>query len=211
MAADTRSHDDQQRGPLGKVVLNMTISLDGFVAAPNVGPAHPLGVDGERLHHWLFGVGTTPPSAIDQEVGGEMFASAGAFVLGRRMFDLGEEPWGDDGAFGRPCFVLTHRPRALLRKGPTTFTFVTDGIERALDQARAAADGRDVWVVGGAEIAQQCLGAGLIDELALHLAPVLIGAGTRLFERLGTGRIELERTRLLASPAATHLWFRVVK
>ncbi len=211
MTADTRSHDNQQRGSLGKVVVNITMSLDGFIAAPNVDLERPLGDGGERLHYWAFGDGSAPASAVDQDVAGEMFASTGAFLIGRRTFDVGEGRWGDDGAFGMPCFVLTHRRREALRKGPTTFTFVTDGIESALAQARAAARHRDVCVMGGAAIAQQYLKARLVDELNIHLAPVLLGAGTRLFEQLGAARIELERTRVIASPGATHLRFRVVK
>lgn len=211
MAADTRTDDNRRRSSPGKVVVNITMSLDGFIAAPNVDLERPLGDGGERLHYWAFGDGSTPASAADREVAGELFTSTGAFLIGRRTFDVGEGPWGEDGAFGRPCFVLTHRGRELLRRGPTTFTFVTDGIESALAQARAAAGDRDVCVMGGAGIAQQYLAAGLIDELHLHLAPVLLGAGTRLFEPLGAERIELECTRLIASPGATHLRFRVVK
>ncbi|WP_248964672.1 dihydrofolate reductase family protein [Sphaerisporangium perillae] len=190
---------------MGKLVLEMTMSLDGFTAAPNIGVDHPLGEDGERLHGWI-GVDGSPVSELDREISAEMFTRTGAFILGRRTFDVGEAPWGDDGAFGMPCFVLTNRARETLVKGPTTFTFVTDGIESALKQARAVAGGKDVLVMGGAEVARQYLNAGLVDELRLHLVPMLLGAGTRFFDG---GRVELERTKVVESPAATHLTFRV--
>jgi dihydrofolate reductase len=186
----------------GKVFLHLSMSLDGFAAGPNIGLEHPLGKGGERLHAWM----TDNP-----EIAGEFFAGTGAFMLGRRMFDLGIDLWGDDGAFGVPCFVLTHRQREVLRRGPTIFTFVTDGIESALAQARAAAGGKNVGVGGGPTLAQQYLAAGVIDEIRLQLIPVLLGAGTRLFDQIGTAPIELEQTRLIATPAATHLRYRVIK
>ena len=112
------------------------MSLDGIVAGPNISPEHPLGEGGMRLHDWLFGDKTGAPTELDRQIAQEFFASTGAFVMGRRTFDLGEEPWGDEGAFGVPSFVVTRRPRARLVKGPTTFTFVTDGIVSALGQAK---------------------------------------------------------------------------
>lgn len=194
---------------MGKVVLDITMSLDGFVAAPNVSLEHPLGEGGLRLHDWLFRGGST--FGRDRQVADELFAMTGAFVLGRRTFDVGEGPWGDDGAFGRPCFVLTHRGRRPLVKGPTTFTFVLDGIASALRQAQAAAGDKAVCVMGGAQVAQQYLDAGLVDELRLHVATVLLGSGTRLFEHVATSRIALETTRVVESPFATHLDLRVAR
>jgi dihydrofolate reductase len=193
---------------MGIVFIEITMSLDGFVAAENVSMSDPLGEGGLRLHDWLF---TGAADGVDRQVAAEFFASTGAFVIGRLTFDLGEEPWGDDGAFGVPCFVVTHRPRAALVKGPTTFTFVTDGIESALVQAKAAAGEKDVCIMGGAAIAQQFIKAGLVDELRIHIAPVLLGAGTRLFDHIGTEPIKLEKTRLIESPLAIHLKFRVLK
>lgn len=186
----------------GKVLLSLSMSLDGFAAGPNIGPDHPLGEGGERLHTWM---------ADDPEIAAELFAGTGAFILGKRMFDVGIDLWGADGAFGKPCFVLTHGEREALHRGPTTFTFVTDGIERALAQARGAAGDQNVCVGGGPTLAQQYLAAGLIDEIRLQLIPVLLGAGTRLFDQLGVAPIELAQTRSIATPAATHLRFRVVK
>jgi dihydrofolate reductase len=195
---------------MGKVVLDITISLDGFVAALNVDIARPMGDGGMCLHNWLFGDGTISATRIDREVADEVFAlTTGAFVIGRRMFDVGEGPWGEDGAFGKPCFVLTHRGKDKLVKGATTFNFVTDGIESALEQAKAAADGKNVFVMGGANIAQQYLKAGLVDEMRIHVAPVLLGAGTRLFDNINAQQIKLETTRVLESPLATHLNFRI--
>ncbi|WP_067174661.1 dihydrofolate reductase family protein [Microtetraspora niveoalba] len=191
---------------MGKLILEMTMSLDGLTAAPKVSVDHPLGEDGERLHGWL-GIDGSPVSETDREISAEMFTDTGAFIFGRRTFDVGEGPWGDDGTFGMPCFVVTNRPREQLVKGRTTFTFVTDGIESALEQARAAAGDKDVIVIGGAEVARQYLAAGLIDEVRIHLMPVLLGAGTRLFD--SGPRLQLERTRLVESPAVTHLTFRV--
>ncbi|MGW5681505.1 dihydrofolate reductase family protein [Nonomuraea sp. NPDC003754] len=185
------------------IFLEMTTSLDGYVAAPGVSLEHPLGEDGLRLHDWLLGDST----AQEKEIASRTFANTGAFLLGRRMFDVGEEPWGDDGAFGRPCFVVTHRPRPTLVKGPTTFTFVTDGIESALGQAREAAGDADICVVGGAELARQYLRAGVVDELRLHLVPVILGGGTLLWD--GLTRTELRTTQVVETPQATHLTFRL--
>jgi dihydrofolate reductase len=145
--------------------------------------------------------------------------------MGRRMFGGGEGPWddkawgdepwegwwGDEPPFHRPVFVLTHHAREPLTKGETTFTFVTDGVESALEQARGAAGGKDVALGGGANVAQQYLSAGLIDEMQIHIAPVLLGRGVRLFDNLGPEHVELECTRTIHSPAATHLRYRVVK
>jgi dihydrofolate reductase len=189
----------------------MTMSLDGFVAGPNVDLARPFGDGGKCLHNWLFGDGTNAPSETDRQVSREMFSPTGAFIMGRRTFEVGEEPWGDDGAFGMPCFVLTHRSKAKLVKGPTSFTFFTEGIGKCLEQARAAAGGKDVCIMGGASAAQQYLTAGLVEEMRIHLAPYLLGQGTRLFDYIGTEPVRLELTRVMESPFATHLNFRVVR
>ncbi|SRR5712692_3254295 len=204
---------------MGKVILDMSMSLDGFIAGPNDGVERPLGDGGERLHDWIFGgktdrTGSAPRGSAgnprDAEVMDEAFKTLGAVIMGRRWFEIGEGPWGDNPPFQVPCFVLTHDAHEKLVKGATTFTFVTDGIESALKQAQAAAGDKNVGV-GGANTAQQYLSAGLLDEIQIHLAPVLLGEGCRLFEHIGTEHIELERTRVIESPGVTHLWFRVVK
>lgn len=204
---------------MGKVVLDITTSVDGFVAGPDDGPELPLGRGGERLHEWVvrlaawrephgFEGGETNSSS---EVVEEGLQASGAVVLGKRMFD-NAHGWGDEPPFHRPVFVVTHDEREPLAKdGGTTFTFVTDGVESAVEQARAAAGGKDVSVAGGASVAQQCLRAGLLDEIQIHVAPLLLGGGVRLFEDTGGGQIELEPTRVIESPGVTHLRYRVVK
>jgi dihydrofolate reductase len=188
---------------MGKVTVDMSMSLDGFIAGPNGEP--------RRLHDWFF-----PPSgsvtAGDAEVIDESIKSTGAIVMGRRAYDQGDEV---DGFVGSPYkvehLVLTHDVPENVAEGEMTFTFVTNGIESAIERAKTAAGDRNVVVGGGASIAQQCIRAGLIDEIQIHLVPVLLSDGIRLFEHLGTEHIELERTRVIKTPFATHLRFRVVK
>lgn len=189
---------------MGNVFLEISMSLDGFVTGKNVGVDNPLGEEGESLHHWMFN-----GNEQEKQLAGELFAHSGAFILGRRMFDLGIEFWGDDGTFGMPCFVVTTRPQEKLVKQATTFTFVTDGIESAIKQAKAAAGDKNVGINGGADIARQYLKAGLVDELRLHLAPVLLGDGARLFEDVG--QPELVQTSVVETPLATHLKYKIVK
>jgi len=194
---------------MGKVHLHMSMSLDGFVAGPNVGVDRPMGEGGERLHEWLSTDSGSDPR--DAEVAAEMFATAttGAVVMGKRTFNFGVGLWGDDGTFGMPCFVLTHTPAETLVKGATTFTFVTNGIDGALAQAKASAGDKHINLMG-ADTAQQFLSAGLLDEIQINLIPTLLGDGVRLFEHTATKHIELERTRVIESAGATHLKFRVL-
>lgn len=191
----------------GKLLIAFTLSLDGFIAAPDVSVERPMGKGGERLHQWMFDDG--PDRGVDPEMAKEVLGLIGAVILGRRTFDVGLAPWGDT-PYPVPCFVLTHERRDELAMASGTFTFVNDGIESALRQARQSARGRDI-VVMGADVAQQYLRAGLADELILQIAPVLLGKGTRLFDRIGEERIELRRERLLGSPFVTHLKFSVAK
>jgi dihydrofolate reductase len=213
---------------MGKLTLDISMSLDGFIAGPNQTLDEPLGRGGEGLHEWVVAVrswreqhgltgGETGPDSVVVE---EAVRNRGATVMGRRMFSGGEGPWeddpnadgwwGDQPPFGHPVFILTHHPRdPVTKQGGTTFTFVTDGIEAALEQARAAAGEKDVAVAGGADVVQQYLKAGLLEELELHVVPVLLGDGVRLFENLGANPPRLERTRVIDSPAVTHLRYRV--
>jgi dihydrofolate reductase len=199
------------------VLVDLSMSLDGFVTGPNDDIDRPMGEGGERLHDWIFDgkperSGTSPrtsASGSNREVLDEAFKTTGAIVMGRRWFDHGERPWGDDPPFQFPVFVLTHRPRAKITKGKTTFTFVTDGLESALKQAKAAAGAKNV-AVGSANTAQQYIKAGLVDEIQIHLVPILLGAGRRLFDGLGN-KLTLERTRVIEAPGVTHLRFRVLK
>lgn len=207
------------------------MSLDGFVAGPNQTLENPLGEGGEGLHEWVVrlaswrephGLSGGDADAVDDEVVAEGIRATGAVIMGRRMFSGGEGPWaddtnadgwwGDNPPFHVPVFVLTHHAReTVVKDGGTSFTFVTDGVEAALEQARAAAGHKDVSLAGGANVAQEYLQAGLLDELQLHLVPVFLGGGVRLFEGLGTEPIELETMRVIESDAVTHLMFRVVK
>jgi len=202
------------------------MSLDGFVAGPNQSEEHPLGEGGMQLHEWVFGLAAwRGPHGLEggdvnasTEVIEATLANVGATVMGRNMFGgtgpWGDDPWdgwwGDDPPFHTPVFVVTHHAREpLIKGGGTTFTFVTDGIESALEQARAAAGGKDVALGGGANVAQQYLEAGLVDELQIHLVPVLLGAGARLFDNLEGADVALECTRTVEAPGVTHLTYRV--
>ena len=195
---------------MAKVFLDMSMSLDGFIAGPkdDDNPDRELAAL-EKLHDWMFR-GKTEREAVEfQEA---KFATVGAIIIGRRTFDLGVGPWGDNPTFHAPCFVLSSDAQdTIVKQGGTTYTFVTDGIESALEQARAAANNRDVRVLGGANVAQQYLKAGLLDELRLQLVPILLGEGIRLFEYPGSKQIELESTQVIDADGVTHLTFRVVK
>lgn len=204
---------------MSKVVLDMSISLDGMGAGPSPSEEHRMGVGGDRLHEWMpyfeadqaHTAEVPEGSEVDARMVQALFATAqGAVVLGKRTFDLGLEPWGGT-PFPVPCFVLTHEARDDLVTTTGTFAFVTDGVERAVHRAQAAAGDKDVLVMGGPTAAQHALRAGLVDEIRLHMVPVLFGAGLRLFEHLGPEAIELERIELIVSPRATHLRFRVMK
>jgi dihydrofolate reductase len=197
-----------QGGTMSKVVSEISMSLDGFITGPNVHAGNGLGDGGERLHDWRFDAKTATDDAITNEI----YASTGAVVLGKGMFDVGFEPWGDPPPFRMPVFVVTHEKREPLpMQGGTTYTFVTDGIEAALELARAAAGGKNVGVWGGANLIRQCLQAGLLDEMQIHLIPILLGDGIRLFEGLDPEGIELKRGSSIETPGATHLRFEVVK
>ncbi len=184
------------------VLVDVSMSLDGFVAGPDVTVDQPMGEGGERLHEWLFATG----SDVDDEVAREMRATTGAIVLGRRTFDVGIGEW-EDTPYPVPCFVLTHEPREPRVEKSGTFTFVT-ALHAANRLAREVAGEKDVRLMG-AEVSQQFLAAGLVDEVRIQLVPVLLGGGRRLFEHNGNRRIELERTATIESPHVTHLRFRV--
>jgi dihydrofolate reductase len=203
---------------MGKVTFNITMSLDGFVAGPNDNPDNGLGDGGEALFRWYFSgdteisLGSGSPilkvSAQSAEIMKEAMATYGAGVWGRRTFDIARA-WGGHPP-GSPCFIVTHTvPQEWVEEG-SPFTFVTDGVESAIRQARQAAGEKDV-VVCTASILQQCLKAGLMDEIHIDVAPMLLGNGVRLFDHLGTVSIELEGIRAIKAPGITHLGFRVVK
>jgi dihydrofolate reductase len=211
---------------MGQVTCQISISLDGFVAGPDQTAEDPLGKGGERLHDWAIATESWRSQhgreggerGIDSDVIDEVTEGVGAYIMGRRMFGGGEGPWdetwtgwwGEDPPFHVPVFVLTHHEREPLpMEGGTTFNFVTDGIESALEQARAAAAEGDIAIAGGASAVQQYLRAGLLDELYLHIAPILLGGGERLLEDVGNP--SLEPVKVAGSPTVTHVKYRVVR
>jgi len=201
------------------------MSLDGFVAGPRQSVEHPLGVGGTRLHEWVIPLAAwrSPHGMAGGEVNEssrvveESIANVGATIMGRNMFGGGPGPWrtdepwtgwwGPEPPFHHPVFVLTHHARPSLALGDTTFTFVTDGVESALAQARRAAGGKDVALGGGADVAQQYLKAGLVDEMEINLVPTLLGSGERLLDGVGDDLRGLELVRTVAAPRVTHLKF----
>ena len=196
---------------MGKVTSEISMSLDGFITDPKASVGSPLeGNDPGRLSDWQFDAKTK--TETDTAIVDEIYASTGAVLLGKGMFDVGFEPWGDPPPFRMPVFVVTHAAREPLpMRGGTTYTFVNDGIETALELARAAAGNKNVGIWGGASITRQYLKAGLVDELQIHLVPILLGGGVRLFEGLDPEGIELRRTSSIETPGATHFRFEVVK
>jgi len=198
---------------MARVVAGITVSLDGYLTGPNDRVGAGLGEGGERLHYWVFGGPWTyggergTPSVADNAYLQEVFGSAGAMICGRTMHDV-VNGWGEDPGFGLPVFVVTHRQHERVVKGNTSFDFVTGGIHEALSRARSAAAGKDVVVMGGGELLREYLAAGLVDEFTLTLAPVLLGAGKRLFDGIARTDIAFERTAVIESPYATHLRFR---
>jgi dihydrofolate reductase len=216
-----------RRGHRGmrSVKCHISISLDGYVAGPNQSLENPLGEGGLRLHEWVFGTaswrgqhgGEEGEPGPDSDVVDAAVAGVGAYIMGRNMFGGGHgswDPswrgwWGEDPPFHVPVFVLTHHPREPLpMDGGTTFHFVTDGVRSALDQARSAAGELDVSIAGGGNAVQQFLAAGLLDELQLHIVPVILGAGERLLVNVGDPT--LEPVEVIASPAVTHVRYRVL-
>ena len=210
---------------MSKVRVHIAISADGYVAGPNQSDENPLGEGGEGLHDWVLelkawrephgreGGEVNESSAILEEA----LDNVGAEIMGRGKFGPpGGGPWdeswigwwGEAPPFHKPTFVVTHHEREPLTLSDTTFTFVTDGIESALAQAREAADGKDVYIGGGASIINQYLAAGLVDELEVHVSPLILGGGERLFD--GVGDVKLEQLRAVEAPGVTHLKYRVV-
>jgi dihydrofolate reductase len=210
---------------MSKVTCQISISVDGFVAGPNQSLENPIGEGGLRLHEWAFATAswreqqglTGGARGVDSDVLDEVVQNVGAYIMGRKMFGGGEGRWdltwkgwwGENPPYHAPVFVLTHHSRAPLpMNGGTTFNFITDGISSALAQARAAAGQRDILIAGGAHTVQQFLAAGLLDELYLHVVPVVLGAGERLLENVG--HPTFEPVKVIASPAVTHVRYRVV-
>jgi dihydrofolate reductase len=214
---------------MSKLRCHISISLDGFVAGPNQSAENPLGEGGEQLHDWVISLASwRRPHGLEggaenesTRIVEETLENVGAGMMGRNMFGPpGGGPWGDEGWTGwwgddppyhHPVFILTHHPRDPVEmEGGTTFNFVTDGVESALAQAKAAAGDKDVMLWGGAQVIQQYLAAGLLDELELHVVPVLLGGGSRIFDNLGDAGVQLEQVRAVEAPGVTHLKYRVL-
>jgi dihydrofolate reductase len=203
----------------GKVFVDVGMSLDGLIAGPNGRPGNPLGDGGTRIHEWLFGLASFREhlqmpggeAGPDDDIVRAILARIGANVMGRRMFDEGEVGWPENAPFHTPVFVLTHEPRdPWVRPGGTTFYFVTDGFDGALEQARRAAGDKDVRISGGAATIQQALRAGVVDELHVHIAPLLMGEGVRLFDG-GRDLPALEIMTVRPASQVTHLSYRVLR
>jgi dihydrofolate reductase len=193
---------DIEQTHMSKTHCDISMSLDGFITGPNEGVGNPLGDDNGALHDWMLAAGVD----ADAEVLAELYETSGAILMGKRVFDVGVEPWGDPPPFGMPVFVVTHEPQEPIpMQGGTTYTFVSTGIEDALEQAKAAAGDKNVAIFGGAGIFQAYLRAGLVDELQIHLVPVLLHRGVRLFDHLDAEPIKLQKTRAIETPSATHL------
>ena len=206
---------------MGTVGVDKSMSLDGYITGPNPGPEQPLGEGGDQIFAWMM----ADPAAVPRRDGGalseewdeqftDVFATTGAVIMGKRMFEIIDAPDGwvapDGTAFPWPVFVLTHEQREPQTKGKTAFTFVNDGPESALAQAQVVAGDKNIGVAGG-NVVQQFLAAGLVDEITIHLVPVFLGGGVRLFDHLGSGVTGFERVSVTETPGATHLHFRAVK
>lgn len=200
---------------MGKVIADISMSLDGYVTAPGVDLEHGLGVDGEAIHAWVL---EKPRAPVDEAVLADTFARTGAVVMGRRLYDIVDGPngWSDDIGYGHdqqrsaspPCFVVTHEAPTKVRLA-AMFRFVTEGVAHAIEQARVVAGDKDVVVMGGANVVDQSLAARLVDELRIHLSPLVLGGGTRLFDLVG--RTTLIQREVTESPRATHLTYEVVR
>jgi dihydrofolate reductase len=213
---------------MSKVRVHIAVSADGYAAGPNESQKNPLGEGGEELHDWLVKLKAWREAHgmeggeedASTPIAEESMANVGAEIMGRGKFGppdggpWGDDPWrgwwGDQPPFHKPVFVLTHHEREALTLSDTTFTFVTDGIESALAQAKEAAGDKDVQLGGGADSINQYLAAGLVDEIELHVAPILLGSGSRLFEGVGPD-LKLEQLRAVEAPGVAHLKYRVVR
>lgn len=206
---------------MSKVFFDIGMSLDGFIAGPDGGPKNPLGTGGMAIHEWMFrqkaflehlelpGEGET---GSDNKIVEQTFNRIGANIMGKRMFEEGEFNWPENAPFHSYVFVLTHEKREPWeRKGGTTFYFENDKIETILEKAKAAANGKDVRISGGANIIQQYLNAGLIDEVTIHLSSVLIGKGTRLLDNINTEKVKFDLKEMIPSAHVLHINYHVKK
>jgi dihydrofolate reductase len=188
-----------------KVISNITMSLDGFIAGPDISGKQPMGKDGIRLHNWIFNSKTD----IDSNLLNEVIESSGAVIVGSRTYLTAiEDAWEGVSPFTIPAFVICHN---LPAKAVNGFAYVTDGIESTLNKAKVASGDKNIWVMGGANIIQQYLNAKLLDSLHIHIAPVLFANGTRLFDKIGIDQIELKKIKVIDAPGATHIEYEIEK
>jgi dihydrofolate reductase len=206
---------------MSRVFVHLGISVDGYIAGPNRGPKNPLGDGGTSIHSWMFkqrafsrahGMGDVGETGQDNRIIEDVVSRIGANILGKRMFEEGEANWPEEAPFHGPVFVLTKEKRSPWeRKGGTTFYFINDGIERALERARELAGKKDVRISGGRDVVLQYLNAGLVDELALAISPVILGEGLRLFDGIDKQKVALEIALATHSPDVTHVKYAVKK
>lgn len=188
-----------------KTVIEITMSLDGFIAGTGITKANPMGEGGQRLHDWFFKNKTTTDEALLEE----MLDNIGAVIVGSGTYDTAiEDAWGGENPFTVPVFVVCHQLPGIKVKG---FTYIPNGVVATLDEAKAAAGNKDVLIMGGANIIQQYLRLRLFDALHIHIAPVLFGAGTRLFDHIDSNKIELNKLKAIDTPGATHIYYEAVK
>lgn len=205
---------------MSKVFFDAGISLDGYIAGDNRGPTNPLGDGGPMIHNWMYktrefwnhlGGKNGEPGTADGAMVEKTFSRTGVVIMGKGIFDEGEANWPED-LFKCPVYVLTHEAREpWVQKGSTTFYFINDGIHSALEKARTNANGKDIRINGGANVIQQYLNAGLIDEGNLHIAPVVLGSGIRLFDKLDKKKVKPEIVEVTHSPEATHIHYKFTK
>ena len=204
---------------MGKVIFDSGISLDGFMAGENRGPQNPIGDNGTAIHQWMYkqksfwkflGMEGGTEEGFDNDLLKETFERTGAYIMGKRMFDEGEANWPED-IYKAPVYVLTNEKRdPWIQKGSTTFYFINDGINSALEKAKANSKGKDIRIQGGADVIQQFLNAGLIDEFNLHMSPIVIGSGIRLFDKLDRKIFKVELVEVHERPEVIHMKYRVI-
>ncbi len=204
---------------MSKIFFSVGTSMEGFIAGLNGSPQNPLGDGGPAIHEWVYnqksfretlGIGEGGETGADNDLINEMLERTGAHIMGKRMLEEGETNWPENAPFHTPVYVLTHQVREpWKRKGGTTFYFINDGLESALDKARHAAGNKDIRISGGADTIRQFLSAGLVDEFTIHYSPVLLGKGVRLFDRINAENLNIEITGVIHSPRVTHLNYKV--
>ncbi len=204
---------------MSKIFFDSGISQDGFFAGENRGPQNPIGDRGTLIHNWMYkqkaffknlGMKGGEDDGIESDLIENTFARTGAYIMGKRMFDEGEVNWPED-LYKRDVYVLTHEKREpWVQKGTTTFFFINDGLKNAVEKARKSANDRDVRIQGGAETIQQFLNAGLVDEFTLHITPILLGSGIRLFENLDMKQFDMSIDEVIPSQLTTHIKYKVI-